>query len=43
MENIQNKNIVYFCVDHLTMPYKGVRGKARVSIIEDVDFTVSLC
>jgi len=35
-QNIQNKQSVYFCIDDETIPYKGVRGKAKASVIDDV-------
>lgn len=35
-QNIKNNQNVYFCIDDETIPYKGVRGKAFASIIEDV-------
>jgi nitroimidazol reductase NimA-like FMN-containing flavoprotein (pyridoxamine 5'-phosphate oxidase superfamily) len=35
-QNIQNNQNVYFCIDDETVPYKGVRGKAKASIIDDV-------
>jgi len=36
-QNIRNgKNTVYFCIDDEKIPYKGVRGKASASIIEDI-------
>jgi nitroimidazol reductase NimA-like FMN-containing flavoprotein (pyridoxamine 5'-phosphate oxidase superfamily) len=36
-QNIRNgRNIVYFCIDDEKIPYKGVRGKASATIIEDV-------
>ena len=42
-ENMEKNITIYFCVDESTMPYKGVRGKAKISIKEDLDFTVSIC
>jgi len=36
VQNIKNNNIVYFCIDDETMPYKGVRGKGIAIIHEDV-------
>ena len=36
IQNIKNNNKVYFCIDDETIPYKGVRGKASVKIIDDV-------
>ncbi|MEJ2260393.1 MAG: pyridoxamine 5'-phosphate oxidase family protein [Nitrosopumilaceae archaeon] len=35
-QNIQNNSNVYFCIDDETIPYKGVRGKAKASVIDDV-------
>jgi len=35
-QNIRNKNTVYFCIDDEKVPYKGVRGKASATIIEEV-------
>ena len=43
IENIRNSNKIYFCVDKPTLPYKGVRGKAKISLKEDLDFTVFIC
>jgi len=43
IENMKKNNIIYFCVDKPTIPYKGVRGKAKTSLKEDLDFTVSIC
>jgi hypothetical protein len=43
IENMKNNNTIYFCVDKPTIPYKGVRGKAETSLIEDLDFTVFIC
>ena len=40
LENITNSNKIYFCVDKPTILYKGVRGKAKTSLNEDLDFTV---
>ncbi len=36
-QNIRNSNkkTVYFCIDDEKVPYKGVRGKALATIIED--------
>ena len=35
VENLKRDNIIYYCVDLPSMPYKGVRGKGRVRINED--------
>ena len=36
VQNIQHKNIVYFCIDEENLPYMGVRGKALVKVSIDV-------
>ena len=41
-KNLENNKIVYFCVDEPTMPYKGVRGKAKIAIIQDIDSIVPI-
>ncbi|MFB5598961.1 MAG: pyridoxamine 5'-phosphate oxidase family protein [Nitrososphaeraceae archaeon] len=41
-ENLNNSNIVYFCVDDSTLPYKGVRGKGKINVTEDIDFIISI-
>lgn len=42
VQNIQRNNLVYFCVDDEKIPYKGVRGKAKVNIHEDVEHNVPI-
>jgi len=37
MENIKRNNLVYYCVDDPNPPYKGVRGKGKVKIQEEID------
>ena len=41
-KNIRNKNSVYFCVDDETVPYKGVRGKGTVRILEDIQSNIPI-
>ncbi|MGE5862353.1 MAG: pyridoxamine 5'-phosphate oxidase family protein [Nitrososphaerales archaeon] len=41
--NLENNKIVYFCVDEPNIPYKGVRGKAKVDIIQDINSIVPIC
>lgn len=36
VQNIKNNNKVYFCVDDENIPYKGVRGKATVVILDNI-------
>ena len=40
--NLKRNNVVYFCIDDQNPPYKGVRGKGNVKIIEDIDFNVPI-
>jgi hypothetical protein len=41
--NIMNaKNVIYYCVDDPTLPYKGVRGKGRVKIYEDITHNIPI-
>jgi general stress protein 26 len=38
--NIKKNNAVYFCIDEPNPPYKGVRGKGKVTIHEDINFNM---
>lgn len=40
-KNLRNKPILYFSIDDENFPYKGVKGKGLVTIIEDPNRTVS--
>jgi general stress protein 26 len=40
--NIKKNNTVYFCIDEPNPPYKGVRGKGKVTIHEDINFNISI-
>ncbi|GFN40629.1 MAG: pyridoxamine 5'-phosphate oxidase [Marine Group I thaumarchaeote] len=42
VQNIRQKNIVYFCVDDENMPYKGVRGKGEARISEDIKSNIPI-
>lgn len=42
IQNIRQKNIVYFCVDDEKMPYKGVRGKGEARISEDIKSNIPI-
>ncbi|HSL13711.1 MAG TPA: pyridoxamine 5'-phosphate oxidase family protein [Nitrososphaeraceae archaeon] len=42
-KNLEKNEIIYFCVDEPNIPYKGVRGKAKVDIIQDIDSIVPIC
>jgi nitroimidazol reductase NimA-like FMN-containing flavoprotein (pyridoxamine 5'-phosphate oxidase superfamily) len=41
-QNIIRKNLVYFSIDDEAIPYKGVKGKASVTPIQDPDRMISL-
>jgi len=42
-KNLENNKLIYFCVDEPNIPYKGVRGKAAIKILEDIDTVVPIC
>lgn len=42
LSNIRNNKSVYFCIDEPNLPYKGVRGKAKATIHENIDFNVPI-
>ena len=42
-KNLENNKVIYFCVDEPNIPYKGVRGKAMIEIISDIDRIVLIC
>ncbi len=42
IQNIRQKNIVYFCIDDENMPYKGVRGKGEARISEDIKSNIPI-
>jgi PPOX class probable F420-dependent enzyme len=39
-QNLRNKPTVYFSIDDENLPYKGVKGKGVVSIVDDPDRVV---
>ena len=41
-ENLKANNIVYYCVDDPNIPYKGVRGKGKVKIHEDISHNIPI-
>ena len=41
-ENLNRKNIIYYCVDDPNPPYKGVRGKGKVKIHENIDHNIPI-
>jgi len=41
-KNLHNSKIIYFCIDDSNLPYKGVRGKGKITIKEDLDFVISI-
>jgi uncharacterized pyridoxamine 5'-phosphate oxidase family protein len=42
INNLRNKQNIYFCIDDPNIPYKGVRGKGSVRIHEDINFNVPI-
>lgn len=40
IENLRTNNKIYYCVDDPNPPYKGVRGKGKVKIHEDVNHNI---
>jgi uncharacterized pyridoxamine 5'-phosphate oxidase family protein len=42
MSNVKNNKTVYFCIDEPYIPYKGVRGRGKVVIHEEIRFNVSI-
>ena len=41
-ENLNRNNHVYYCVDDPKPPYKGVRGKGKVKIHEEIDHNITI-
>jgi general stress protein 26 len=41
-ENLHTNNTIYYCVDEPNIPYKGVRGKGRVKIHEDINHNIPI-
>lgn len=39
-ENLNAKNIIYYCVDDPNPPYKGVKSKGKVKIHEDINHNI---
>ena len=42
VENLIRNNLIYYCVDVPHPPYKGVRGKGKVRIHENVDHNIPI-
>lgn len=41
-DNIHVNNTAYYCVDDPNPPYKGVRGKAKVRIHDEIDHNIPI-
>lgn len=41
-QNLRRNNIIYYCIDDDTIPYKGVKGKGTVRISDDVDYNMPI-
>lgn len=35
IQNLKKRNVIYFSIDDETFPYKGIKGKGKVEMIED--------
>jgi len=42
VNNLRKNNIIAFCIDEPKFPFKGVRGKGRVRIHEDVKHNIPI-
>jgi general stress protein 26 len=42
VHNLKSNEMIYFCVDDPSPPYKGVRGKGTIRISEDLQFNISI-
>ena len=42
VDNLRKKNLIAYCIDDPTPPYKGVRGKAIVKIHEDINHNIPI-
>ncbi|MHA1713667.1 MAG: pyridoxamine 5'-phosphate oxidase family protein [Candidatus Ranarchaeia archaeon] len=40
--NVTQNPTAYFCIDSQDRPYKGVRGKAVVKVINDIEFSIDI-
>jgi general stress protein 26 len=41
-ENLHTNNNIYYCVDDHNLPYKGVRGKGKVKMHEDINHNIPI-
>jgi general stress protein 26 len=42
IKNLNGNSIIYYCVDDPDPPYKGVRGKGKIKIHEDVGHNIPI-
>jgi nitroimidazol reductase NimA-like FMN-containing flavoprotein (pyridoxamine 5'-phosphate oxidase superfamily) len=42
VSNLRVKSIVSYCIDDPNVPYKGVRGKGKVTIQEDINHNMAI-
>ena len=40
--NLRRNNIIYYCIDDDTIPYKGVRSKETVKISKDANYNLPI-
>ena len=42
IQNLKKRNVIYFSIDDETFPYKGIKGKGKVEMIEDLNKAMPL-
>ncbi|MDQ3083514.1 MAG: pyridoxamine 5'-phosphate oxidase family protein [Thermoproteota archaeon] len=42
IQNLKKRNVIYFSIDDEIFPYKGIKGKGKVEMIEDPNKAMSL-
>ena len=42
VHNLRTKNTISYCIDDPNPPYKGVRGKGKVKIYEDINHNIPI-
>jgi len=41
-QNALKNNLIYYSIDHENMPYKGVKGKGEIRLLEDIDSNLKI-
>jgi uncharacterized protein YhbP (UPF0306 family) len=42
IDNLRRNNTIYYCIDEVNPPYKGVRGKGKVRMYEDINHNIPI-